>query len=54
MGSSFEMETQLIIAKEINFLTDEKYSELHSDLEIIQKQINQLIKKIRYNQANSL
>jgi four helix bundle protein len=37
MGSSFEIETQLIIAKEINFLSDDKYTELHCELEIIQK-----------------
>lgn len=37
MGSAFEIETQLIIARDLNFMSEEKYSEIHLDLEIIQK-----------------
>lgn len=46
-GSSFELETQLIIAKEINYINDQQLLELLSELTILQKQINQLITVLR-------
>ena len=47
IGSSFEVETQLIIAKEIESISKEKYISIQSELTIIQKQLNLLIAKIR-------
>lgn len=43
MGSAFEVETQLIIAKELNYLPEQKLDKLIKQLTIIQKQTNQLI-----------
>ena len=39
MGSSFEVETQLIISKELEFLSKEKYDALITDLNLVQKQL---------------
>ena len=49
IGSAFEVETQLIIAKELNYLKEQKFDEMIKQLTIIQKQINQLISKLRTN-----
>jgi four helix bundle protein len=49
MGSAFEVETQLTIAKELNYLSEQKFDELIKKLTIIQKQTNQLITKLRAN-----
>ncbi len=49
IGSAFEVETQLIIAKELNYLKKQKFDEIIKQLTIIQKQINQLISKLRTN-----
>lgn len=47
LGSAFEVETQLTIAKEIGYLDDINYVKILSEINIIQKQINSLITKIR-------
>jgi len=47
IGSSFEVETQITIAKEINYINDNQYNELLNELVVIQKQLNILISKIR-------
>ena len=46
LGSAFEVETQLLIAREIGYLTPEKLDEELEELTILQKQINQLITKV--------
>ena len=46
-GSTFEIETQLIIAKEIGYISTVQFEEFIKELNILQKQINQLITKIR-------
>ena len=46
-GSTFEIETQLIIAKEIGYISTIQFEEFIKELNILQKQINQLISKIR-------
>jgi four helix bundle protein len=51
LGSSFEVETQLFIAKEIGYITTETLQQLLAKLEILQKQTNQFIQKLR-NSAN--
>ena len=47
IGSAFEVETQLIIAKEIGYINDEQFSIIHGDLIVLQKQISKLITVIR-------
>jgi four helix bundle protein len=47
IGSAFEIETQLTIAKELGYLDQKLYAEVISEINIIQKQINTLITKIR-------
>ena len=49
-GSLFEIETQLIIAKELGFITDEKiYQELLNQIEEESKMINAFSKKLKAN-----
>ena len=50
LGSAFEVETQVIIGKELNFLPDADYKAILSELHSIQKQINSLISVIRKSQ----
>jgi four helix bundle protein len=50
IGSSFELETQLILCIEIGFIERENLESLLSDLHLLQKQINSLISKIVNNQ----
>ena len=47
LGSFAEVETQLEIARRINYLSQEKYDLLIDDLTIIGKQLNNLYQKIR-------
>ncbi len=49
MGSAFELETQLTIAKELNYLKEQEFDKMKNQLTIIQKQTNQLISKLRAN-----
>ncbi|MCA0425849.1 MAG: four helix bundle protein [Bacteroidetes bacterium] len=46
LGSAYEVETQLVISSEIGLLEKDRLNELIGDLQIIQKQILQLIHKI--------
>lgn len=48
LGSAYEVETQLLIAKNVGYLNSEHYISLFTDLQSIEKQISALIKKIRY------
>lgn len=47
LGSAFEIETQLIICREIGYISDDQYDSLVESILTIQKQINQLITVIR-------
>jgi four helix bundle protein len=47
LGSSFELETQLIISKEIGFISQELLDTQLNTLNTLQKQINSLVSKIR-------
>ena len=47
IGSAFEVETQLIIAKELNYINESDFEHLISHICKLQKQINALITKIR-------
>ena len=53
LGSAFELETQLNIAKEVGYLKEQKHQELLDDLTIIQKRINQFINKVRTKATNT-
>ena len=46
-GSSFEVETQLILAQELGFLKDIELSDLFERMHILQKQINYLKNKLK-------
>ena len=47
LGSSFEVETQLVIAKDLGYDKEGLISGLLDKIQRIEKQINQLIRKIR-------
>ncbi|MDO9512217.1 MAG: four helix bundle protein [Bacteroidales bacterium] len=47
IGSSFEVETQLFISKEIGYIKDSELTKSIKELHIIQKQINALRTKLR-------
>ena len=47
LGSAFEVETQLLIAKNIGYLDETQYEELLSKLASIERQLNGLISSIR-------
>lgn len=49
LGSAFEVETQLTIAKNVGYMDEEYYQELISKLLSIERQINALITSIRKN-----
>ena len=49
LGSAFEVETQLNIAKNVGYLDEEHYRELIMKLSSIERQINALITSIRKN-----
>ncbi len=46
-GSCYELETQLLISKNLNYTTEESYLALESELIKIEKMIYALIKKIK-------
>ncbi len=47
LGSAFEVETQLLIAKNIGYINEELYNVLTNDLNEIERQINGLIHTLR-------
>lgn len=47
LGSAYEVETQLLIAKNLKYITDEHYQSLFADLQSIERQTSALIGKIR-------
>jgi len=47
LGSAFEVETQITIAKEVGYITNDQFLKCLEELTILQKQINQLITVIR-------
>jgi len=54
MGSSFELETQLIISADLAYIKTEQLENLITKLNILQKQINTLITIITNSQAKGL
>ena len=53
LGSSFETETQLLISRNIGYISEIQYNDLLLKLDSIQKQINGLINTIRKNSSQS-
>jgi four helix bundle protein len=47
LGSSFELETQMIIAKRLNYISEEKFSSIVPNIEEIQKMIIGLQNKLK-------
>ena len=47
LGSSYEVETQLLIAAKVGYIDNEKHSELHNGIVEIEKQIAALIRTLR-------
>lgn len=45
-GSAFELETQINISKDLEYISDEKEKELIEDLNIIQKMLYKLIQSL--------
>jgi four helix bundle protein len=51
LGSAFEVETQLLISKNINYITPDLYQELILKLQDIEMQLHGLIKNLRQNES---
>ena len=47
IGSAFEVETQLLIARKRNYITEEAYESFVAELQYLERQINSFISKIR-------
>lgn len=47
LGSAFEVETQLLISKNVGYLSDELFDRLMKDLDDIERQLNGLLSRIR-------
>ena len=48
LGSAYELETQLIISFNVNYITKELLEELNATIQSIEKQISALIGSIKY------
>jgi len=49
LGSAYEVETQILIAKNVGYLTEELYRCLLAELQTIEKQLTAFINSIRHN-----
>ena len=49
MGAAFEVETQLTIAKQRSYLSENEYNEMIVQLQSIERRVNSLINKLRAN-----
>ena len=49
MGSASEVEYQLLLAHDLNFLSEESYTKLHSETEEIKRMLASLLKTLRIN-----
>jgi len=47
IGSSFEIETQLIISRNLNYLQEDKFIEIMNKLQVLQKKTNALRNTIK-------
>jgi four helix bundle protein len=51
LGSSFELETQLILSKELEYLKQEDFEKIIVKIQSFQKQLNSLLTKVRSEQG---
>ena len=51
LGSAFEVETQLLISKNVGYLTDDIYSQLSNKISSIERQLNGLISSLCKSQG---
>ena len=51
LGSAFEVDTQLLISKNVGYLTDDIYSQLSNKISSIERQLNGLISSLRKSQG---
>jgi len=49
IGSAFEVESQLLIAKNLNYISDEQYQDMIKKLSPNERQIHALILKLRHS-----
>lgn len=47
VGSAFELETQLIVSKELNFIQDGEFNPLLNEIQEVQKMLNGFISKLK-------
>jgi four helix bundle protein len=52
IGSAFEVETQLLIARKRNYITEESYEGLVKKLQYLERQINSFISRLRSENNN--
>ena len=52
IGSAFEVETQLLIARKRNYITEESYEGLVEKLQSLERQINSFISRLRSENNN--
>lgn len=53
IGSAFEVETQILIAKKLNYITREECETLVAELQSLERQINSFISKLRPTPKNN-
>lgn len=51
LGSAFEVETQLLIAKNVGYLNDNQYNDMINKLMSIERQLNGLLTSVRKSQG---
>ena len=49
MGSSSELEYQLILAHDLNYLDEKAFQELSSDLNEVRRMLNSLLQKVKHD-----
>ena len=47
LGSAYEVETQLLISKNIGYISEDQYATLYEDLQKIEKQLTGFIRTVR-------
>lgn len=47
LGSSYEVETQLTIAKNVGYITDDIFTELKNDVQSIERQLTGFVRSVR-------
>lgn len=53
LGSAYEVETQLLIAKNIGYFSDDLYNNMMSDLQSMERQLTAFIRSIRKESSSS-